>query len=107
MPGEHRPGCGVKAFRDPALSWDFDTPELTLDVTRDHRYAVSWTPGGVEVFVDDDPIRRTSQSPDYPTQIILGVFDFPDRATEEERAGLVPPPTPELVVSRVAWTPPG
>ena len=46
-------------------------------------------------------MRRTAQSPRYPLQLVLGIFDFPDRATAAQRDGREPPPTPELVVERV------
>ncbi|MQA81055.1 MAG: family 16 glycosylhydrolase [Streptosporangiales bacterium] len=98
-------GCGVHAFRDPALVEDFDTLRLDVDVAESHRYAVSWTPGGVDFLLDDHVVRSTRQSPDYPLQLILGVFDFPDRGTPEERDGTTPMPTPELVVSRVRGEP--
>ena len=95
-------GCGIHAFRDPALAEDFATVALALDVAEDHRYAVVWTPDGVDFLVDDVVVRRSAESPAYPLQLILGVFDFPDRATGDGT-----PPTPQLVVSRVAWEPLG
>jgi hypothetical protein len=39
-------------------------------------------------------------------QLILGVFDFPDRATAAQREGREQPPAPELVVERVWGRPP-
>ena len=94
-------GCGVHAFRDPSLTEDFETVPLALDVAEEHRYAVDWTPDAVTFLVDDEPVRRSAQSPAYPLQLILGVFDFPDRAESSDEV----PPTPELVVSRVLWEP--
>ena len=93
-------GCGVHAFRDPALTEDFETVPLPMDVAEEHRYAVVWTPQGVDFLVDDVRVRRSAQSPSYPLQLILGVFDFPDGD-----APLGSAPTPELVVSRVFWEP--
>ena len=95
--GEVQLGCGVHAFRDPALTEDFDTVPLGLDVADEHRYAVSWTPEGVDFLVDGAVVRRTTESPAYPLQLILGVFDFPEQ---------VPDHIPELVVTRVSWDPP-
>jgi hypothetical protein len=37
------------------------------------------------------------QAPNYPMELIIGVFDFPDKADPTDAA----PPVPELVVSRV------
>ena len=42
-----------------------------------HRYAVDWQPGGVDFFVDDVRTMSVGQAPDYPIQLIIGVFDFP------------------------------
>jgi hypothetical protein len=89
-------GSGIHPFRDPALTEEFSAEPLPIDVTRSHRYAVDWRADEVDFLVDDRVIRTTSQAPDYPMQLIIGVFDFPDRA----RAG-EPEPDPELIVHRV------
>lgn len=90
-------GCGVHAFRDPRLVEEFTADPYPIDVSIEHRYAIDWRPGRVEFLVDDVLIKTLSQAPDYPMQLILGVFDFPDRA----RAGQVEVPVPELAVRRV------
>ncbi|WP_435770305.1 glycoside hydrolase family 16 protein [Nocardioides sp. SYSU DS0651] len=90
-------GAGIHAFRDPALAEEFAAPRRELDVAHWHRYAVDWTPEGVRWLVDGVETARSTQSPDYPMLLILGVFDFPGRSD--------PAAVPELVVRRVAWTP--
>lgn len=90
-------GCGVHAFRDPRLVEEFSAGRHPIDVGTDHRYAVSWRPGRVEFLVDGATVKVVDQAPDYPMQLILGVFDFPDRAP----AGQAEVPVPELVVRRV------
>jgi hypothetical protein len=92
-----RLGCGVHAFRDPRLVEEFAADPYPIDVGVEHRYAVDWRPGRVEFLVDDVPVKTVHQAPDYPMQLILGVFDFPDRAP----AGRADVPVPELVVRRV------
>lgn len=94
-------GSGVHPFRDPALHEEFSAERTRLDVTAWHRYAVEWTPDGVTFFVDGQQHRTSTQSPGYPMQLIMAVFDFPDR-----RSG---PTTvvPELVVRQVQVRPPG
>jgi hypothetical protein len=42
-------------------------------------------------------VKTVHEAPDYPMQLIIGVFDFPDRAP----AGEADVPVPELVVRRV------
>ena len=70
-------GMGIHPFRDPALREDFATPRLSIDVTDFHVYAIDWRHGRVDFFVDGDHLRTVDRSPDYPMQIMIGVFDFP------------------------------
>jgi Glycosyl hydrolases family 16 len=94
-------GMGLHRFRDPRLTEDFTAERLALDVGRDHTYAVDWTPGSLVFSVDGREVRRVDQAPDYPVQLMLGVFDFPARAP----AGQAEVPVPELVVSSVVGRP--
>ncbi|MFW3171112.1 glycoside hydrolase family 16 protein [Geodermatophilus sp. CPCC 206100] len=94
-------GTGLHRFRDPDLREEFGADRLPLDVSRFHTYAVDWTPGSLVFTVDGDVVRRVGQAPDYPVQLMLGVFDFPARAAAGE-AGV---PVPELVVSAVRGHP--
>jgi hypothetical protein len=70
-------GCGIKNFRDPALTWEFDAPELDIDISQHHVYAADWQPGRVEFSVDGEHVKTVEQAPDYPLQAMLAVFDFP------------------------------
>lgn len=90
-------GCGVKALRDPRLTQDFAADPVPIDVATFHRYAVDWRPGHVDFFVDGALLKASDHAPDYPLQLILAVFDFPDAASPGESEVR----TPELVVSRV------
>jgi hypothetical protein len=83
-------GMGIHPFRDPALRDDFATPRLPVDVTGFHVYAADWRPGGVDFFVDGDHVRTVEQAPDYPMQMMIGVFDFPIRPAAVVPAGHVP-----------------
>jgi len=93
-------GLGIKAFADPALHQEFATERVTLDIATFHTYGVDWRPGSVRFTIDGRQVRRVDQSPDYPLQLELGVFDFPDRPA---RAG--DPEVPALVVSHVRVRP--
>jgi hypothetical protein len=46
--------------------------------------------------VDGREVRRVDQAPDYPVQLEIGVFDFPDKAVPDAL-----PHTPELIVTHV------
>jgi hypothetical protein len=89
-------GMGVKRFRDPLLRQEFAPERLALDVARFHTYGVDWRPGSLAFTVDGRPVRRLAQAPDYPMQLMIGVFDFPARAVDGND-----PPVPELVVTHV------
>ena len=73
-------GMGVHPFNDPAVTDDFEKVRVELDVRDFHDYAVEWTPRGVRFFIDGLLVRSTTQSPDYPLQLMLDIFDFPPEA---------------------------
>lgn len=88
-------GVGVRKFRDPKLAGDFAKVPVRLDVTGFHVYAVEWTPGRVVFSVDGSAIKTVDEAPDYPMQLMLGIYEFPDGAR-------VPAQYPkEFVVDRV------
>jgi hypothetical protein len=89
-------GIGLHKFRDPALVEEFSALPLPLDVAEFHTYAVDWAPGALTFTVDGSVVRRIGQAPNYPVQLMLGVFDFPDKADPDAE-----PSVPELVVSHV------
>ena len=93
-------GMGIHRFRDPSLREAFTAVRLELDTTTDHDYAVDWSERGVVFSVDGRQVHRVGQSPDYPMQLMLGVFDFPAKRPVGEASF-----TPELVVSRVRGRP--
>ena len=76
-PGRARVGMGVHKFGDPALSEEFAREELPIDVTEPHVYAADWTPEHVAFSVDGEHVKTVEQSPDYPMQLMLGVYEFP------------------------------
>ena len=94
-------GCGIKKIRDSALTQEFSADWRPVDVSERHEYAVNWSPGRVEYFLDGERIRTTQQAPDYPMQLIVGVFDFPEQP-DPTRAE---PEVPELIVHRVTGHP--
>jgi hypothetical protein len=71
-------GMGVHPFGDPAIVDDFATVDVAIDVREPHVYGAEWTPGGVTFRVDGRVVRNVQQSPRYPMQIMLGIYEFPD-----------------------------
>jgi hypothetical protein len=89
-------GCGIHPFRDPSLREEFGTHDHGIDVRERHRYAVDWRTDGVDFLIDDRVVRRSRQSPGYPMQLEIAVFEFPGRAQHRGE--------PELRVHRVSGT---
>jgi hypothetical protein len=71
-------GVGIKAFRDPALTQDFDAPRLPIDPADFHTYAVDWDAEAAVFSVDGTPVRRCPHPPTYPLQVMIAVYDFPE-----------------------------
>jgi hypothetical protein len=94
-------GLGIKAFRDPHLTDDFDTPRLPIDVADFHEYAVDWDAEEAVFSVDGEPIRRCPRPPTYPLQLMLAIFDFPEWSVGGDEH-LVP----ELVIDWISGTRP-
>jgi hypothetical protein len=94
-------GMGVHRFRDPSLVEEFATEHLAIDVAEFHTYGVDWQQGSLTFTVDGAIVRRVSQSPDYPMQLMIGVFDFPAKGND----GDTDAPVPELVVAHVRGEP--
>lgn len=94
-------GMGLHRFRDTRLTEDFGTVTLSGEVSAFHTYGVSWHPDSLTFTIDGREVKRIDQAPDYPVQLEIAVFDFPDRAH------LVPggTPVPELVVTHVSGRP--
>jgi hypothetical protein len=88
--GSARVGSGLHPFNDPLLRDEFYQDRLPIDASAYHIYAAEWTPTYVDFFVDNVMTRRIEQSPAYPLQFILAVYELPDQLTPE--AGAAPWP---------------
>jgi Glycosyl hydrolases family 16 len=90
-------GAGIKAFRDPGLTQDFDAPRLSIDATGFHTYAVDWDADMAVFSVDGREVRRCARPPTYPLQVMVAVYDFPEWST-----GTDDDLVPELWVDHIA-----
>jgi len=89
-------GAGLHAFGDPDVPEDFATTRVAVDVGEWHTYAVDWTADEVAFSVDGVHLRTCSGPPGYPMQMMMAVFDFPERAPGHEDH------VPRLIIDRVA-----
>ncbi|MFP3466745.1 glycoside hydrolase family 16 protein [Leifsonia sp. SIMBA_070] len=80
QPEEALVGMGFHRFRDPRLAEDFERVTLPIDVTEPHAYEVNWDGDEATFRVDGRVVRILDAPPQYPLQLMLGVFDFPERA---------------------------
>jgi hypothetical protein len=86
--GAARIGMGLHPFEDPSISDEFGAEPLVIDVRDPHWYAAEWTPDAVTFYVDEERVKVVRQSPGYPMQFMLGIYEFatgPERAAPRER----------------------
>ena len=72
-----RVGMGVHPFHDPRITDEFAAEPLPIDAREFHVYAAEWTPAAVAFHVDGEHVKTVRQSPDYPMQLMLSLYDFP------------------------------
>ena len=71
-------GMGLHPFGDPAIHDEFTRERVAIDATEFHTYAARWTARDVAFYVDDRRIKVVHQSPDYPMQFMLSLYEFSD-----------------------------
>jgi hypothetical protein len=76
--GSARVGLGIHPFTDPSLRDDFAQIETAGDVRDGRTYSVEWMPGAARFFIDDELVAEADQSPDYPLQLMLNLYELPD-----------------------------
>jgi hypothetical protein len=83
-------GMGVHPFADPSIVDDVEAVDLPIDARDFHDYAVEWTPERVRFFVDEGLVRDVAQSPAYPMQLMLNVYELADGAGPRSPADRYP-----------------
>ncbi|HEV8567141.1 MAG TPA: glycoside hydrolase family 16 protein [Actinoplanes sp.] len=71
-------GMGLRPFGDPTIRDEFSVEAIAIDAREFHLYAAEWTPEQVAFFVDHRLVKTVEQSPSYPMQFMLGIYEFPD-----------------------------
>ena len=77
---------GVKAHHDPRLSTDMDELVLELDATDWHTYSAEWTSERIRFFIDDRLVRSVHQRIEYPLQLMVDLFEFPEHPERDPAA---------------------
>jgi len=75
-------GMGVHPFGDPAIRDEFAAEPLAFDAREFHTYAAEWTPGRIAFYADEQLVKVVDQAPDYPMQLMLGIYEFPDQSAK-------------------------
>jgi beta-glucanase (GH16 family) len=91
-PDEASVGVGVHPFGDPLISDDFSAESVPIDAREFHIYAAEWTRDRVTFFVDGELVKTVEQSPAYPMQLMLGIYEFPPHEDLETATGVYPKP---------------
>src|SRR6266545_1551440 len=71
-------GMGLHPFGDATIHDEFSVEPIDIDAREFHTYAAEWTPEYVAFFVDHRLVKMVEQSPGYPMQFMLGIYEFPD-----------------------------
>lgn len=69
---------GVHPWADATLKDEIYRDELGLDPTEFHIFAIDWTPTHIDFYVDNIHRRTIHQSPAYPMQFMLNIYEFPN-----------------------------
>jgi hypothetical protein len=73
-----RVGMGVHPFGDPSIEDEFAAESVAIDARETHTYSVRWTSQDVAFYVDDALVKVVGQSPAYPMQFMLDIYEFSD-----------------------------
>jgi hypothetical protein len=73
---------GLLRWNDPELQAECVEDHLPINAAEFHVYGVEWTPSQIDFFVDNAKVRTIQQSPQYPMQFMLGVYERPHEILE-------------------------
>lgn len=76
-------GRGIKKITDPHLENEFYETKLPMHMQDWHIYAFEWTATGVDFYLDDELISHCDQSPQYPMQLMLNIYQFTDNEADK------------------------
>lgn len=68
---------GVHPWADHNLADEFYEDTFSIDTEQFHIYGVEWKPTQIDFYLDNLKIRTINQSPHYPMQFMLGLYEHP------------------------------
>ncbi|MFI0452753.1 glycoside hydrolase family 16 protein [Actinomadura sp. 6N118] len=71
-------GMGLHPWGDPSIQDEFAAEVVAIDAREFHTYAAEWTPEHVAFYLDQRLVKVVEQSPNYPMQFMLNIYEFPD-----------------------------
>ena len=77
---------GVHPFGDARIADDFRALRLPIDTSEFHIYAAEWTPECIRFYVDNVELGEIAQSPAYPMQLMLGLYERPQETDPMDQA---------------------
>lgn len=75
-------GYGIHQFADPNMKEAFFEEAFEMNVMEYHVYAAEWMPGKTVFYIDGQKIKELDQAPDYPMQLMLGIYEVPEGAMD-------------------------
>ena len=83
-------GYGVHPFGDSSLKDEFCEESFDIDASEFHVYGADWKPNGIDFYVDNVKTRTIRQSPNYPMQFMLNIYELPDTLTSAAKEAPFP-----------------
>ena len=74
---------GVHPFHDPRIVDEFHSRTIAIDTAEFHVYAAEWSPDAVQFFIDNELVGTVRQSLRYRMQLMLGLYELPDRTPRD------------------------
>lgn len=76
-------GYGVHPWKDSQIRDEFYKDSVNIVASDFHIYALEWTPSQIDFHIDNQHTRRIQQSPRYPMQWMLTLYQFPEATTAD------------------------
>lgn len=75
-------GYGVHPFADGNIKDEFYEEKFSINVKEWNTYALKWEEDKITFYLNGNKIKVINQSPDYPMQIMLDLYDIENKKDE-------------------------